>query len=337
MSTPYGKRGFFYETWAEGGANGSGCVCRRTNARGSARVPHGGAKDAGGAVVPAGIPVRVRGFGERDLRPGSWWSGRSRRTLSRWSSIKEARDEEHLFRGRGPGAGGSDGDGRGGVGGAGGGTELAAPGADAVRDAISRGGVPGGMHDAVAAVGRGLAARGGGRTGVGTGGGGYLRQEDLRSKLWPVQSRAAERKRCGNRIFPGTEAECVLSVYRYCWSSAGSQIAEGMSDGATLVKEMRGKMREVIGKRQRAVWGRAERGARRPGASGGVACRGVGGERHTEWRPRALTVISSRASGRSRCWDAAQGLRPIFERSQFERGRLKGKKQLAPMPTNSDL
>ena len=34
MSTPYGKRGFFYEAWAHGGRNGNGCRRRRRNARG---------------------------------------------------------------------------------------------------------------------------------------------------------------------------------------------------------------------------------------------------------------------------------------------------------------
>ena len=56
MSTPFGKRGFFWEAWAKGGAGWEQVAVPATEcARISARVSGGRAGGDGGAVVPAGV------------------------------------------------------------------------------------------------------------------------------------------------------------------------------------------------------------------------------------------------------------------------------------------
>ena len=69
MSTPFGKRGFFHREWEHGGAK---WMRVRVTAYECPRIPRGFLDEEretmGGAVVPAGIPVRVRGPGERSIR-----------------------------------------------------------------------------------------------------------------------------------------------------------------------------------------------------------------------------------------------------------------------------
>ena len=55
LSTPFGKRGFFYENWAGGSEDWVRTACRRRSARGLRRVSGGGAAADGGFVVPAGV------------------------------------------------------------------------------------------------------------------------------------------------------------------------------------------------------------------------------------------------------------------------------------------
>ena len=71
MSTPCGKRGFFWETWDRGGPGWekvqvTADECTRIRKRGSGRR----AADDGGAVVQAGVHVRVHGGGGWDVRHG---------------------------------------------------------------------------------------------------------------------------------------------------------------------------------------------------------------------------------------------------------------------------
>ena len=69
MSTPFGKRGFFYEAWAHGGRNGSGSRAPATECpRIRREFLEEERADDGRAVVPAGVPVRIRGLGERGVR-----------------------------------------------------------------------------------------------------------------------------------------------------------------------------------------------------------------------------------------------------------------------------
>ena len=76
MSTPFGKRGFFYEAWEHGGPEWERVRAAATECpRISAAVSGGGAGDDGGAMVPAGVSVRIRGLGERGIRPGDGGAG----------------------------------------------------------------------------------------------------------------------------------------------------------------------------------------------------------------------------------------------------------------------
>src|ERR1035438_622530 len=163
-----------------------------------------GAGNDGRAVVPAGVPVRVRGHGGRDIRAGTggerdhgrgeafgdWvralpegrgrvWHGdegwrhgagapRRRRgdgVVFGWGGFGT---DKRLDRGGGGGAGGGDG----GVGcgkvrvAEGGHAATAAPGADPAGDELSTGGETGGGRDAMFGAGRQVPA-GGGRDGRG--------------------------------------------------------------------------------------------------------------------------------------------------------------------------
>jgi hypothetical protein len=76
MSTPVGKRGFFYEEWANGGPRWKRFTVTAMDCPRIRREFFGGREgDDGGAVVPAGVHVRVRGCGSGAVQPGCGGEG----------------------------------------------------------------------------------------------------------------------------------------------------------------------------------------------------------------------------------------------------------------------
>ena len=83
MSTPFGKRGFFWEAWEHGGPDWKRV---RVTAADCPRIPAAFLKEEKGndgrTMVPAGILLRIRGGSERVVRPGFDRSGNQRGVCS---------------------------------------------------------------------------------------------------------------------------------------------------------------------------------------------------------------------------------------------------------------
>ncbi len=96
MSTPCGKKGFFYEVWTRGGAvMGTGAGAGERMPADFARVSGGGAGGDGGEVVPSGIPVRVRGLSERGVRSGTVGEGGAEACATAGNRISKIRQNGH--------------------------------------------------------------------------------------------------------------------------------------------------------------------------------------------------------------------------------------------------
>jgi hypothetical protein len=93
------------------------------------------------------------------------------------------------------------------------------------------------MHDAVASAGgesRHLVVDG---TGVGPPVVDLLRQEDLQSRLWPVTITGGDTERVADGYYRVPKRDLIVGL-QVLMQQGGLQIAAGMNEGATLVKEI---------------------------------------------------------------------------------------------------
>jgi hypothetical protein len=86
-----------------------------------------------------------------------------------------------------------------------------------------------------------------------------LRQEDLQSKLWPVTITGGDTERFADDYYRVPKRDLIVGL-QVLMQQGGLQIAEGMKEGATLVKEM-AEMRVKIsgsGNEQFGAWRKGE-------------------------------------------------------------------------------
>jgi hypothetical protein len=96
-------------------------------------------------------------------------------------------------------------------------------------------------------------------TGVGPAVVDLLRQEDLQSKLWPVTITGGDTERFADDYYRVPKRDLIVGL-QVLMQQGGLQIAEGMKEGATLVKEM-AEMRVKIsgsGNEQFGAWRKGE-------------------------------------------------------------------------------
>ena len=92
-------------------------------------------------------------------------------------------------------------------------------------------------------------------TGVGPAVVDLLHQEDLQSRLWPVTITGGDRERYADGYYRVPKRDLIVGL-QVLMQQGGLQIAEGMKEGATLVKEM-AEMRVKVsgsGKEQFGAW-----------------------------------------------------------------------------------
>jgi hypothetical protein len=95
-------------------------------------------------------------------------------------------------------------------------------------------------------------------TGVGPAVVDLLRREELRARLWPVTITRGETERYADGYYRVPKRELVVGL-QGLMRRGGLQIAEGMSEGAALVKEM-AEMRVKISGRAHERFGAWRRG-----------------------------------------------------------------------------
>jgi hypothetical protein len=96
-------------------------------------------------------------------------------------------------------------------------------------------------------------------TGVGPAVVDLLRQEDLQSKMWPVTITGGDTERFADDYYRVPKRDFIVGL-QVLMQQGGLQIAEGMKEGATLVKEM-AEMRVKIsgsGNEQFGAWRNGE-------------------------------------------------------------------------------
>lgn len=96
-------------------------------------------------------------------------------------------------------------------------------------------------------------------TGVGPAVVDFLRMEDLRAQLWPVTITGGKRERRAGGYYRVPKRDLVVGL-QVLMQQSGLQIAQGMKEGATLVREMSEMRVKVSGSRneQFGAWRNGE-------------------------------------------------------------------------------